>query len=568
MKGHARRGEAGFSFVELLVTIIIAGIAFAAMVPLFVQAQQKNSSDYFRVLGTNIVTDKIEKVRQLDYDQITEANLNSATFFNGSFGPTVTISNGGSSARTFAVTYTVTASADDQFKTVTVASSWTPPPEPAYTTQMSTKVYKQYAGPQIQMLTVEPLQSGAMGTTLYIDQPHIDMTALVSEVDIQSLRDPYTPTNVGRIQFSIFNAAGTVIAGGVMKPSTNPAVPIAATYTWGFDRTVAVSDGLYVFKATAYSYQGFQGNTAQVVAQWELGAPAAVTGVAAKPGNGQVLVSWDTSLAGDLDHYDLYRGTSSGTATLWKTGLTDTTYIDEGLTNGTTYYYQVRAVDKLGAASPLSAEVSATPGASWDSNPPSAPGSLAAAKGGANTPTIMLTWSAATDHPPPNPQSGVEIYLIERASSGTGPWAQIEANWPAGNLTYTDASAGYSATWYYRVRAVDAAGNIGPCSGVAGATTDAARLQNLTVRNTSTPKDYYCVVQQLSPPQAYFSTAGTPYSAWNGIVYLVPKKGGEVTWHDLPAGLYSVYYSQSAAGPFMTSKSADLTPGDAIVEVP
>ena len=34
------RARAGFSFVELLVTIIIAGIAFAAMVPFFVQAQQ------------------------------------------------------------------------------------------------------------------------------------------------------------------------------------------------------------------------------------------------------------------------------------------------------------------------------------------------------------------------------------------------------------------------------------------------------------------------------------------------------------------------------------------------
>ncbi len=39
---------AGFSFVELLVTIIIAGIAFAAMVPVFVQAQQASSGDKTR----------------------------------------------------------------------------------------------------------------------------------------------------------------------------------------------------------------------------------------------------------------------------------------------------------------------------------------------------------------------------------------------------------------------------------------------------------------------------------------------------------------------------------------
>ena len=567
MNRHSRRGHAGFSMVELLVTIVIAGIAFAAMVPLFVQAQQKNSSDYFRVLGTNIVTDKLEKIRQVPYDQITEATLNSTTFFSGSFGPTVTISNGGSNSRTFAVTYRVTASADDQFKTVTVRATWTPPPRPAYTTEMSTKIYKQYAGPQIQMLTVEPLESIGAGTTLYIDEAHVDMTALVSDVDLQSLRDPYNAANVGRVQFSIFNAAGTVIAGGVVKPSTDASVPIAATYTWGFDRTVAISDGLYVFKATAYSYRGFQGNTAQVVAQWELGAPSTVTGLAAKPGNGQILVSWDTSLAGDLDHYELYRGTSPGTATLYQT-TTDTSYLDTGLTNGQTYYYQVRAVDKLGETSALSAETSATPVASADSKPPTAPDSVTAAIAGPNNPTIVVTWGAATDPPPPSPQSGVASYVIERAKSSTGPWAQIESNWAAGNLSYPDANAGFSSTWYYRVRAIDAAGNVGPYSNVASAKTDPARVQNLTVRNTSTSKDYYCVVRQLSPPQAYFSTAGVPYSSWNGIVYLVPKKGGEVVWRTVPAGLYAVYFSSSSVGPWTTSKPGDLTPGDELVQVP
>jgi predicted phage tail protein len=406
-----------------------------------------------------------------------------------------------------------------------------------------------------------------MGNTLYIDQTHVNMTARVSDVDIQSLRDPYTPTKVGRIQFAIFNAAGTVIAGGVMKPSTNPAVPIAATYTWGFDRTVAVSDGLYVFKATAYSYRGFQGNTAQVVAQWELGAPAGVTGVAAKPGNGQVLVSWNTSLAGDLDYYELYRGTSPGTATLYKTGVADTSFVDTGLTNGQPYYYQVRSVDKLGLASGLSAEVSATPVASADGTPPTAPESLAAAKSGPNTPTIVLVWGEAKDQAP-NPQTGIAAYLIERSKTSTGPWAQLESNWPAGNLTYPDATAGFSSTWYYRVRAIDGGGNIGPFSGVASATTDAPRVQKLTVRNTSTAKDYYCVVQQLSPPNAYYSTAGVPASAWNGLAYKVLKKGGEVKWNNLPAGLYSVYFSESASGPWSVSKTGDLTPGDAIVQVP
>ena len=78
--------EAGFSFVELLVTIIIAGIAFAAMFPLFVGAQQSQASDGFRTVGTNLAQDMIERVRQLDYDQITTANLRDPASHPGSSG--------------------------------------------------------------------------------------------------------------------------------------------------------------------------------------------------------------------------------------------------------------------------------------------------------------------------------------------------------------------------------------------------------------------------------------------------------------------------------------------------
>ncbi|HEY5473297.1 MAG TPA: prepilin-type N-terminal cleavage/methylation domain-containing protein, partial [Candidatus Limnocylindrales bacterium] len=92
---RARQDARGFSFIELLVTIIIAGIAFAALVPVFVAAQQKGAGDNARNQALSLARDRLEKIRELDYDQIYESNLNSSTWFGGEFGNSANISNGG-----------------------------------------------------------------------------------------------------------------------------------------------------------------------------------------------------------------------------------------------------------------------------------------------------------------------------------------------------------------------------------------------------------------------------------------------------------------------------------------
>ncbi|NLT92961.1 MAG: type II secretion system protein, partial [Actinobacteria bacterium] len=60
------RDRRGFSMIELLVTIVIAGIVFAAMIPFFANALQRTSEDQLRVDATNIAQDRIEQVRLLD----------------------------------------------------------------------------------------------------------------------------------------------------------------------------------------------------------------------------------------------------------------------------------------------------------------------------------------------------------------------------------------------------------------------------------------------------------------------------------------------------------------------
>ncbi len=78
---------------------------------------------------------------------------------------------------------------------------------------------------------------------------------------------------------------------------------------------------------------------------------------------------------------------------------------------------------------------------------------------------MNLSWSAATDN------VAVTGYLIERCpGTGCSTFAQIAA--PAGTGTsYGDAGLIASTSYSYRVRATDAAGNLGPYSPVSSATT-------------------------------------------------------------------------------------------------
>ena len=114
---HATRG---CSMVELLVTVMLAGIIFAAMVPVFANALKATSRDNFRVTANNIAQDRIEKIRMLNYADITTANLNDASFADGEFGASFTPTG---SSKTYTVgTYFVVD--DPKYKTITVTVNW------------------------------------------------------------------------------------------------------------------------------------------------------------------------------------------------------------------------------------------------------------------------------------------------------------------------------------------------------------------------------------------------------------------------------------------------------------
>ena len=92
-----------------------------------------------------------------------------------------------------------------------------------------------------------------------------------------------------------------------------------------------------------------------------LAAPQNLTATA---GNGQVSLKWNKNTEADFLKYRIYRGTTSGGEVLvdsTSVGITDTTRLQTGLTDGTTYFFRVTAIDSARLESGYGNEAIATP---------------------------------------------------------------------------------------------------------------------------------------------------------------------------------------------------------------
>lgn len=79
--------------------------------------------------------------------------------------------------------------------------------------------------------------------------------------------------------------------------------------------------------------------------------PFRVDGVYSVTGNGEVSIYWRENQESDISYYKVYRNSApTGTFTLVGTATTPP-FVDNSVTNGTTYYYAVAAVDNAGQES-------------------------------------------------------------------------------------------------------------------------------------------------------------------------------------------------------------------------
>ena len=534
---------AGFSFVELLVTIIIAGIAFAAMVPVFVGAQQVSSGEQMRNVSLQLAQDKLEKVRGLDYDLITQANLQSSSFADSQFGTSVSWATGGGGNRTFTVAYQVdlidsdgnagATPGDEAYKQVTITTAWTGEPSPVKPVQLSTMVSQQYAGPKITQFAVSPLYTDPSTQAQTIRSGPVVLDAYILPDDILSMNQGATEDNRGYVLFSITSLDGSKVASGeVNMPVTGD--PAHYQFTWD---NAAAADGVYIFQAVAVAGFGSraQGLPVSIGYIFENHLPPAPTALSASTGSNVVRLEWVSG--GDVDHYELERSLDGVTFASLDDAVPTPSYEDTAVTNGTTYYYRVRTVDAEGYASVYSAIVSATPNPPVDIVPPSVPSPLTLAAD-PDLPTIHLMWPASTDYG--DPITGLDGYTVERSLNGSTGWVILQSGLE--DIVYNDTTTTWSTQYWYRVKAIDAAGNASDYA-LAGPVTSAAVVyRNIQIRNTDS-SHVYAWVQDVASQQ-WFGTSGAPGSTSRPSGVKV-SKGDSLTWTHLPRGNYNVYIRSS-----------------------
>lgn len=193
-------------------------------------------------------------------------------------------------------------------------------------------------------------------------------------------------------------------------------------------------------------------------------APATPIGLSAYPRAFRVVLSWTANTEYDIKGYNIYRATDeAGPFTkVNSTLVTGTEYYDNNLTNNTTYWYRITAVDTSTNESPQTAAVTATPVWGAYSGPQDTKVEVTT-MGGIRTARIMFTaedsvsytvykhayGDGRTFH-----QVGGSVYYSGGVLTTDDPnWGYLPVDSTAGYVYYNDTAIVDYEEYYYFVRA-------------------------------------------------------------------------------------------------------------------
>ena len=221
---------------------------------------------------------------------------------------------------------------------------------------------------------------------------------------------------------------------------------LGTTTSTSYVNTGASTGTTYYYRVKAVNRDGMASGYSNIVSgKAKAAAPAAPSVTAGNSSTGKPRLTWK-AVSGAVS-YRIYRSESRGTGYSLLGTTTATSYVNTGAAVGKTYYYRVKAVNRDGMASGYSNIVSGKAtlpapvlniGLSVSSGKP------------------MLAWDAVP---------GATSYRIYRSTSrGTGYSLLATTT----STSYVNTSAAKGTTYYYRVKACNAAG-LSPYSNIVSA---------------------------------------------------------------------------------------------------
>ncbi len=281
-----------------------------------------------------------------------------------------------------------------------------------------------------------------------------------------------------------------------------------------FDDTTGDHGHHYFYRVSAFYYGGESVQSAYSEG-WILAAPDQVTGVTASDGtvSGRIVITWSAPL-NEAASYKIYKSASStGDYSLLAEGITALNYTDSSSDlsgNGIHRYYKVRAVNAAGEGA-----LSVCDEGSTMSVPSTPPG--VSASGGDFTDRVRITWSASSGI--------VTSYTLYRYSSSdcSGTPSVVSG---ITSLMYDDKVANHS-TYYYRVSAVNEAGE-SAVSGTVRGYTDDAPIPDVP----------------LSVTASRGVNVASVHLSWGSVAR---------------ASSYNIYRSSSSTGTYIKINTADIT---------
>ncbi len=264
--------------------------------------------------------------------------------------------------------------------------------------------------------------------------------------------------------------------------------------TEGIDGTSHIITGLtsgssYEVQVRAVNANG-EGAWSESAAATLPAAPAAPT---LEAGNEQLTVTWtaptDTGGSAISSYHLRYREDGKGSWTEITSGITGTNHVISGLTNGSSYEVQVRAVNASGESGAWSESASATPTAIPTTTPtvPAAPTAPTLEAGNAS---LRVTWTAPDDG-----GSAITGYHLRHSADGGTSWTEMSSGITGTSSTIAGLTNGTS--YHVQVRAVNAVGN--------GAWSLSATETPVIISSTQTPEGTAATVSLSAASNAIIS---------------------------------------------------------------